>query len=58
MYAIRSYYVTCNNLVSTTESTNLEKASEILQKYKIEKLPVVDKDNKLIGLVTYRNNFV
>lgn len=47
--------MTKDNLVSTTESTNLEKAAEILQKYKIEKLPVVDKNNKLIGLVTYKD---
>ncbi len=50
-----SEVMTWKNLVSTTESTNLEKAAEILQKYKIEKLPVVDKDNKLIGLVTYKD---
>ncbi|HKJ43947.1 MAG TPA: IMP dehydrogenase, partial [Sunxiuqinia sp.] len=47
--------MTSENLVFTTESTNLEKAAEILQKYKIEKLPVVDKDKKLIGLVTYKD---
>ena len=33
----------------------MEKAADILQKYKIEKLPVVDKNNKLIGLVTYKD---
>ncbi len=47
--------MTKDNLVSTTESTDLEKAADILQKYKIEKLPVVDKNNKLIGLVTYKD---
>ncbi|MCD6354671.1 MAG: IMP dehydrogenase [Prolixibacteraceae bacterium] len=47
--------MTKKNLVSTSDSTNLEKAAEILQKYKIEKLPVVDKHNKLIGLVTYKD---
>jgi IMP dehydrogenase len=47
--------MTRENLVTTTESTNLEKASEILQSYKIEKLPVVDKNGKLIGLVTYKD---
>ena len=47
--------MTKENLVSTSESTNLEKAADILQKYKIEKLPVVDKQNKLIGLVTYKD---
>ncbi len=47
--------MTKDNLVSTTESTDLESAADILQKYKIEKLPVVDKNNKLIGLVTYKD---
>ena len=47
--------MTKENLISTTESTDLEKAAEILQLHKIEKLPVVDKNNKLIGLVTYKD---
>lgn len=47
--------MTRENLITTTESTNLEKAADILQNYKIEKLPVVDKNNKLIGLVTYKD---
>lgn len=47
--------MTKENLISTTESTDLEKAGDILQQYKIEKLPVVDKNNKLIGLVTYKD---
>jgi len=47
--------MTSENLITTTESTNLEKASEILQNYKIEKLPVVDRHGKLIGLVTYKD---
>lgn len=47
--------MTSKNLVTTTESTDLEAAAEILQKYKIEKLPVVDKNNRLIGLVTYKD---
>ncbi len=47
--------MTKENLITTTESTNLEKAADILQNYKIEKLPVVDKNNKLIGLVTYKD---
>jgi IMP dehydrogenase len=42
-------------LVTVTEFTNFEKAEEILQEYKIEKLPVVDKDYRLIGLITYRD---
>lgn len=50
-----SEVMTTKNLVTTTESTDLEKAAYILQEYKIEKLPVVDKNNKLIGLVTYKD---
>ena len=47
--------MTSENLVTTTESTDLQKAAEILQAHKIEKLPVVDKNNRLIGLVTYKD---
>ena len=47
--------MTKENLVTTDQTTNLEDAAEILQKYKIEKLPVVDKDGKLVGLVTYKD---
>ena len=47
--------MTSENLVTTTQSTDLQEATEILQKHKIEKLPVVDKDNHLIGLVTYKD---
>lgn len=47
--------MTKDNLVTTTQSANLEEAAEILQRHKIEKLPVVDKDGKLIGLVTYKD---
>jgi len=47
--------MTSKNLIYTTESTDLMRAAEILQKYKIEKLPVVDKSNRLIGLVTYKD---
>ena len=50
-----SEVMTRENLVTTTESTNLEKAAEILQYHKIEKLPVIDKNGKLIGLVTYKD---
>jgi IMP dehydrogenase len=39
----------------TTEETNLEKAEAILQDYKIEKLPVVDKNFQLVGLITYKD---
>jgi len=47
--------MTKENLVTTNQSTDLEAAADILQRYKIEKLPVVDKDGKLIGLVTYKD---
>lgn len=47
--------MTSENLVTTNQTTDLESAAEILQKHKIEKLPVVDKEGKLIGLVTYKD---
>ncbi|HBG40643.1 MAG TPA: IMP dehydrogenase, partial [Porphyromonadaceae bacterium] len=47
--------MTKENLVSTRQSTDLEAAAEILQQHKIEKLPVVDTENKLIGLITYKD---
>ncbi|PKP05106.1 MAG: IMP dehydrogenase [Bacteroidetes bacterium HGW-Bacteroidetes-6] len=52
---IISDVMTKDHLVTVTEFTNFEKAEEILQEYKIEKLPVVDKDYRLIGLITYRD---
>ncbi len=47
--------MTKDNLITTSQSTNLEEAADILQRHKIEKLPVVDKNNKLVGLVTYKD---
>ncbi len=47
--------MTSDHLVTTSQSTNLEEAAKILQTYKIEKLPVVDKDGRLVGLVTYKD---
>ncbi len=47
--------MTRENLITTNTIPDLHKAEEILQEYKIEKLPVVDKDNKLIGLITYKD---
>jgi IMP dehydrogenase len=47
--------MTKDNLVVTNEMTDLTTAEGILQEHKIEKLPVVDKDYKLIGLITYRD---
>ncbi len=46
--------MTCQNLVTTT-NPDLQEASKILLKNKIEKLPVVDADNRLVGLITYRD---
>ena len=47
--------MTSENLVTTSEGTSLQEAEVILQDNKIEKLPVVDKDFKLIGLITFRD---
>ena len=47
--------MTSENLITTTDSTNLEEAADILQRHKIEKLPVVNSDFKLVGLVTYKD---
>lgn len=47
--------MTKENLITTNQSTDLEAAAQILQQHKIEKLPVVDKDGKLVGLVTYKD---
>ena len=47
--------MTSENLVTTHQQTDLTAAAQILQKYKIEKLPVVDKDNHLVGLITYKD---
>ena len=43
------------NLVTTHQQTDLSAAAQILQENKIEKLPVVDKDNRLVGLITYKD---
>ena len=47
--------MTTEGLVTTSEGTSLQQAEVILQKNKIEKLPVVDTDFKLIGLITFRD---
>ncbi len=47
--------MTSKNLVTVSEGTSLEQAEGILQENKIEKLPVVDKDYKLVGLITFRD---
>ncbi|MBO9730526.1 MAG: IMP dehydrogenase [Chitinophaga sp.] len=47
--------MTSENLITAPEGTDLKKAEKILQQYKIEKLPVVNKQGKLAGLITYRD---
>jgi IMP dehydrogenase len=47
--------MTKDKLVTAPLGTNLLKAEKILQEYKIEKLPIVDRNRKLIGLITYRD---
>ena len=47
--------MTKENLIVAPEGTDLKKAAKILRSYKIEKLPVVKKDNTLVGLITYRD---
>ena len=47
--------MTSENLVTTHVQTDLVAAAQILQENKIEKLPVVDEENKLIGLITYKD---
>ena len=47
--------MTKENIITTRQTTDLEAAADILQQHKIEKLPVVDADNKLIGLITYKD---
>lgn len=47
--------MTKENLVTATENITLEKAEIILQQYKIEKLPIVNKRGKLTGLITFRD---
>jgi IMP dehydrogenase len=47
--------MTKENLITAQEGISLAQAEEILQQYKIEKLPIVDKNKKLAGLVTYKD---
>ena len=47
--------MTVKNLITVNKGTSLKDAEEILQKHKIEKLPVVDKNNNLVGLITFRD---
>lgn len=47
--------MTKENIITAPEGTTLEEAEEILQNHRIEKLPVVDGDNKLCGLITFKD---
>jgi len=47
--------ITTKNLVTAPQGTTLIEAQNILQKFKIEKLPVVDSNNILVGLITYKD---
>src|SRR5574344_315221 len=47
--------MTKDNLVTTTQQTDLMAAAQILQENKIEKLPVTDKNGRLVGLITYKD---
>lgn len=47
--------MTSENLITAKFGISLEQAEEILQEFKIEKLPIVDEDNKLTGLITYKD---
>lgn len=49
------YAMTSENLITAPEGTTLDEAQEILRKYKVEKLPIVDKDNRLKGLITIKD---
>ena len=47
--------MTKENLITAPEGTSLEKAEEILQQYKIEKLPMVNEEGQLTGLITIKD---
>ena len=47
--------MTNENLITTESGTDLVQATNLLKKYKIEKLPVVDKHGRLVGLITYKD---
>jgi IMP dehydrogenase len=54
-YSRKITEVMTTNLITTDHQTNLEAAARILQKHKIEKLPIVDENGKLVGLITYKD---
>jgi IMP dehydrogenase len=50
-----SEVMTRDNIISISQQTDLEHAANILQRHKIEKLPIIDENGKLIGLITYKD---
>ena len=50
-----SQIMTTDNLVTAPKGITLSEATKILQRSKVEKLPVIDKDGKLVGLITYKD---
>ncbi len=50
-----SEIMTSENLITAEVEVGLKEAEQILQEYKIEKLPIIDKDGKLTGLITYKD---
>ena len=55
MYKPIESVMTKENLITAALGASLEEAEKILMEYKIEKLPIVDKDYKLVGLITYKD---
>lgn len=47
--------MTTEGLITAASGTDLKEAEQILQQYKIEKLPVVDENQKLLGLITFKD---
>ena len=47
--------MTCEHLITVGPKTTIPEATEVLRKNRIEKLPVVDEQNRLVGLITYRD---
>ena len=47
--------MTCERLITVGPKTTIPEATEVLRKNRIEKLPVVDEENRLVGLITYRD---
>ncbi len=50
-----SSIMTSHNLITSNQNISLEEAKDILQEHRIEKLPVVDKEYRLVGLITYKD---